>query len=94
MPTPSLARRVGREASMFSKLSHPGIIMENLRDLSLSIMASSLVFPLFLADSATLLAGIILGGYYGYRIEKQTHELRSLGGRIMKGKKWDYLVLS
>jgi hypothetical protein len=79
---------------MFSRLSHPGIVLENLRELSLSIMAGSLIFPLFLGDWAILLLGIVIGGYYGYRIEKQTHELRTLGGRVMKCKSWDYLVLS
>ena len=79
---------------MFSKLSHPGIVFENIRSMSFSIMAYSLVMPLIRLDFITILFGILVGCYYGYMLEKHTHELRSLGGRVMKGKSWDYLVLA
>lgn len=79
---------------MFNKLSHPGILLDNIRDLSLSIMASSLFLPLLVAGPVVMLIGLLIGGYYGWRIEKQIHELRTLGGRVMKGKSWDYLMLS
>ena len=78
---------------MLSRLSHPGIIMDNMRNLSLSIIAGSLFLPLLMADTMVMAFGLLIGGYYGWRIEKQMHELRTLGGRIMKGKRWDYLIL-
>lgn len=68
--------------------------MENLRNLSISLTAGSLFIPMFFAEAVTMAFGIMVGAYYGYRIEKQTHELRSLGGRVMRGKSWDYLVMA
>ena len=79
---------------MLGRISHPGILLDNVRDLSLSVMASSLVIPLLLSWPAAIMTGLLIGVYYGWRIEKQIHELRTLGGRIMKGKSWDYLILS
>lgn len=79
---------------MFSKLSHLGILMDNMRELSLSIMTSSLFLPLLMADTVAIAFGLLIGGYYGHRIESQIHEFRSLGGRVKTGKSWDYLVLA
>ena len=79
---------------MFDKISHSGIVMDNTRDMSISIMASSLFLPLIMADTMIMLFGLLIGGYYGWKIERQIHELRSLGGRIMKCKTFDYLMLS
>ena len=79
---------------MLSRLSHPGIIMSNMRNLSLSVMAGSLFLPLLMADTVVMAFGLLIGGYYGWRTEKQMNELRTLGGRIMKGKRWDYLILA
>ncbi|MCK4714333.1 MAG: hypothetical protein KAT35_02070 [Candidatus Aenigmarchaeota archaeon] len=79
---------------MFSRLSGPGIVMDNLRSLSLSLVVCSLLAPVLGAETIIMTTGILLGSYYGYVIEKQMHELRTLGGRIMKGKSWDYLVLA
>jgi hypothetical protein len=78
---------------MFSQISHPGIILDNARNLMISIMATSLTLPIFGSEMLTILLGVIIGSYYGFLIEKQTHELSSLGGRILKGKNWDYLIL-
>lgn len=71
-----------------------GIILENIRSLSFSLMACSLFIPVIGSETITMLLGICLGSYYGYKIENQTHELRSLGGRILEGKAWDYLILA
>jgi hypothetical protein len=79
---------------MLSRLSHPGIIIDNIRGLSFSLTATSLVGPVLGAEALVMALGIMIGSYYGYRIEKETHELRSLGGRILKGRSWDYLVLA
>ena len=79
---------------MFSKISKTGILMDNLRNLSLSVMASSIFLPMVMAESAIMAFSVLIGGYYGYRIEKQIHDFRELGGRIMKGKSWDYLMLA
>ncbi len=79
---------------MFSRLSHLGIVFDNLRELSLSLTVSSLVAPLVSHSHVLTAAGVCLGVYYGYRIEKQTHELSSLGGRVLKGREWDYLVMA
>lgn len=79
---------------MFSRLSSPGIVMDNLRSLSLSLVVCSLFAPVLGTETVIVTTGILLGSYYGYVIEKQMHELRTLGGRIMKGKSWDYLVLA
>jgi hypothetical protein len=70
-----------------------GVILENIRSLSFSLMASSLLIPIFSSETITILLGIFIGSYYGYRMEKQTHELSSLGGRILKCRNWDYLIL-
>lgn len=78
---------------MFSTLSLPGIILENMRGLSFSLMASSLAVPILGTEAITMAMGILIGGYYGYRLESQTHELSSLGGRVLRGRSWDYLVL-
>jgi hypothetical protein len=79
---------------MFSALSRPGIIMENIRSLSFSLMASSLVMPAFRLGAIAVALGALIGSYYGYRMEKQTHEFSSLGGRVLKGRSWDYLILA
>lgn len=79
---------------MFSRMSHPGIVFSNLRGLSFSLTVSSLVAPIIAAEAVLAATGILLGAYYGYKIEKETHELSSLGGRIIRGKSWDYLALS
>ncbi len=79
---------------MFSALSRPGIILENIRGLSFSLMASSLAMPFLGAESIAIAMGALIGSYYGYRIENQTHEFSSLGGRVLKGRLWDYLVLA
>lgn len=79
---------------MFSTLSRPGIILENIRNLSFSLIATSLAMPLLGAETVAIAMGVLIGSYYGYRIEKQTHEFSSLGGRVLKGRSWDYLVLA
>lgn len=79
---------------MFSTLSRPGIILENIRGLSFSLMATSLAMPAFSPEPLAAALGVLIGSYYGYMIEKQTHEFSSLGGRILKGRSWDYLVLA
>jgi hypothetical protein len=79
---------------MFSTLSRPGIILENVRSLSFSLMASSLALPLLGTEAIAVAICIMIGGYYGYRLEKETHEFSSLGGRILRGGSWDYLVLA
>ena len=78
----------------FSRISVPGIIMDSLRSLSLSLVVCSLFVPVLGTETVVFGAGMLLGSYHGYSIEKQIHELRTLGGRIMKGREWDYLVLS
>ena len=77
----------------FSRVSWPGIIMDNLRNLSVSLVVCSLFVPFLGAETVIMGTGILLGSYYGYLMEKQIHEFRTLGGRVMKGKSWDYLVL-
>lgn len=74
--------------------SYPGIILNNIRSLSLSLMTTSIILQILKSNIFTILIGILIGAYYGYRMEKQTHEFRSLGGRILKGGDWDYLVLA
>ena len=69
-----------------------GIIMENLRGLSISLIASTLVMPVLVSEYAGIALGMVVGAYYGYRIEKQTHELRTLGGRVLRCRSWDYLI--
>lgn len=68
--------------------------MDNIRSLSLGLTAASLVAPLFRTELILIAIGALMGGYYGYRIEKETHEFKSLGGRVYKGKEWDYLVMA
>jgi hypothetical protein len=94
MPDLHAYGKVSKGINMFSRLSSPGIIMDNLRSLSLSLTVCSLFIPFLGAEAVIVATGILLGSYYGYVIEKQIHELRTLGGRIMKGKSWDYLVLA
>ena len=79
---------------MFSRLSQPGIVLENIRSLSFGLTVASLVAPLFQAEIALMAIGILMGTYYGYRIERDTYQFRTLGGRLLKGKNWDYLILS
>ena len=78
---------------MFTRISHSGIVMDNIRSLSLGLTVASIVVPLFRTELILIAIGVLMGGYYGYRIEKETHELSSLGGRVYKGKEWDYLVM-
>ena len=79
---------------MFSTLSRSGIILENIRNLSFSLIATSLAMPVFRLEALAVALGVLIGSYYGYRIEKQIHEFSSLGGRVLKGRSWDYLVLA
>ncbi len=79
---------------MFSRISQPGIVFDNLRNLVLSLTVCSFLAPLFDAELFLIVLGFLMGGYYGYRIEKETHEFRTLGGRIMKGRSWDYLIMA
>jgi len=79
---------------MFSTMTNLGIIMENLRGLSISLVASTLIMPILFSENAGIAMGMVVGAYYGYRIEKQTHELRTLGGRVLRGKSMDYLIKS
>ena len=79
---------------MFSRLSQPGILLDNLRSLSLGLTVSSLFASLFNTEFILIIVGVLMGSYYGYKIEKQTHEFRNLGGRILKRKEWDYLIVA
>ena len=58
---------------MFNRLSQPGIILDNMRSLSLGLTVTSLLVPLFQTELFLMLLGVLMGGYYGYRIEKETH---------------------
>lgn len=79
---------------MLSRISHPAIILDNIRELSLSLTATSLIGPFLGAGLPVIALGVMIGCYYGYKLEKETHELRSLGGRILRGRSWDYLILA
>jgi hypothetical protein len=79
---------------MFSRISPLGVVMEDLRSLTIGLLAISMALPVLIPDLAAAALGTALGIHYGYRIEKHMHEIRTLGGRILKAKSWDYLVLS
>jgi hypothetical protein len=79
---------------MFSRLSCTGIIAENFRSLTFSLLFAYMVVSLLGLESAVIYLGTALGAYYGYRIEGQINEIRTLGGRIMKCASWDYLILA
>ncbi len=79
---------------MFSALSRPGIVLGNARSMAISLMATSLAISVLGLEPVTILLGIMIGSYYGYVLEKQTHEFSMTGGRVMRGRNWDYLVMA
>ncbi len=53
------------------------IVLENLRNLFLSLTTSTMLIPLIGMEILVLIFGIVLGIYHGFRIEKEISVQRS-----------------
>jgi hypothetical protein len=79
---------------MFQRNSPLGVILDNFRSLSISLLFISLFTHLIALEAFIMLIAIAIGTYYGYMIESQVDEFRRLGGRVLRGRNWDYLMIS
>jgi hypothetical protein len=58
--------------------TNSGVILHNMRGMSMGLIASSVVLPVISAEAATGLMAVVISGYYGYKMEKETHDLKQL----------------